>query len=653
MGDDPTDPFTRRRVPFCAASPIEYSYWFPPGGGMVPTMSVATSTTSVAAPAASVAVPATSVVVPTTAMAPPTSTPTTVGPGHTPMAPAAMEDVIKLMQQQLVLQQQQMSQMVSVLNGISARLPPSISAPNIPGWPPSGIAAPAATFTNPPPGFGTTTIVAPSIPTAIPTPLPAAGSLPSPAVSTTPPPAHLPTASAALPLGTVAGIFPLHAASGTGPSPPPAVAGPSGSSAPHLTRAFGSPQPTPSRQGTPSRSQGRGRSVGLTRDIRDRRSRTPSTEAEDDDDGYAVNRERRETACKSIPLKSFSLSNKDQEFPIWIEQFEDAVNRGHNPHSLRRHHNYCLQWLPGSLETDAYAIWKECQHARTNWLELKKELEDKFEDPAVRKEWRSNPKALMWDEYGETLQSFLAKVKRKVNTYDSDIATTDEARAANYNTRFVNGMPEDYINHLNLNMPTKKQKVEKALEICVRFQAFKKSKNQGKAEVGASVAFQDPTMPSRVTKTEMDIIRLGNRLKAVEGDRSNSKPPQDPEQARTYMAGRSPGRPFRSNWQGGRQHTSRSNDRQARFEARKRGGFMRRNPNRSHDRREGNPRTPPHNQPNQQTEREEGLALMSEPESDGEGLDDTVADFMRMEQMDQAERLEYFGALRDQAKAGN
>ena len=44
---------------------------------------------------------------------------------------------------------------------------------------------------------------------------------------------------------------------------------------------------------------------------------------------------------------------------------------------------------------------------------------------------------------------------------------------------------------------------------------------------------------------------------------------------------------------------------------------------------------------------------MSEPDSDMDDLDDTVSEFMRVEQMDQAERLEYFGALRDKANTGN
>ena len=373
-----------------------------------------------------------------------------------------------------------------------------------------------------------------------------------------------------------------------------------------------------------------------------------------------MNRERNETTCKSIPLKSFSISNKDQDFPIWIQQFEEAVNRGHNPHSQRRHYNYCLQWLPGSLETDAYAIWGECTHAKSNWTELKRELEEKFEDPAIRKEWRTNPKALMWDEGKESLQSFAAKVRRKVNTYDAELAVTDTAKAINYCTRFMNGMPEDYIQHLNLNMPTKNQRIEKALEVCVRFQAYKRTaastaastKAPAKTEVGASVAFQDPTMPSRVTKAETDIIRLSNRLSAVEENHPNSKPPQESSVPRTQFAGRSPRRPFSRNFDSTRsQSPGRDSDRWSRLTSRKQTGFNRRNPNHSGDRRRDNRRDDHKSTITQQASLEEGLALLSEAESGPEDLDDTVADFMRMEQMGEREKLAYFGALRD--RAGN
>ena len=259
----------------------------------------------------------------------------------------------------------------------------------------------------------------------------------------------------------------------------------------------------------------------------------------DSNDGYAANREHPQTVCKSIMLEPFSMTNEDQEFPIWIQQFEDAVDRGHNPHSQQRHFNFCLQWLPGSLETDAYAIWRGCRHKKTNWTQLKKELEDKFEDPAIRKEWRTNPRALLWDENKMSLQSYCAKVRRYVDAYDEELADYPAAREVQYYSRFVNGLPEDYMLNVTLNMPSKCQKLEKALEICSRFQIYKKSITQSHPEVGASTTFQDQTTQSRIIKNEADIIWLSNRLHSLES-RSSSSTIQDPAKSQPCYSGHLP-----------------------------------------------------------------------------------------------------------------
>ena len=192
-------------------------------------------------------------------------------------------------------------------------------------------------------------------------------------------------------------------------------------------------------------------------------------------DGYSYNCLRPETICDDVFITPYSMANKDQEFPLWINQFEEAVNLSFNPHSQLRHFAYCLQWLPGSLEADAYSIWKECQYARSDWVKLKEELKGKFEDPAERKDWFSNPHALKWDEENESLHIFASKVRRKVNTFDSQYADSEAARAPLYFTRFMNGMPKDYFRYLTLRLPSRCQSLEKALEISVQFQAYKRN----------------------------------------------------------------------------------------------------------------------------------------------------------------------------------
>ena len=196
-------------------------------------------------------------------------------------------------------------------------------------------------------------------------------------------------------------------------------------------------------------------------------------------DGYENNRTRKETHCKSLPIKDFSANNNRQDFDLWISQFEEVVNRAMNPHSRKRHHMFCLQWLSGSLETDAFAIWKGAvnNHDGADWVELKKELILAFEDPAIRANWKMDMKAYEWDEANVSLQAYCAQVQRNVDTFDRDIAETPAARAAQYYIRFLNGLPDDYVERVRMS---RKTTIEKALEICICFQSVKESRTQNR-----------------------------------------------------------------------------------------------------------------------------------------------------------------------------
>ena len=199
-------------------------------------------------------------------------------------------------------------------------------------------------------------------------------------------------------------------------------------------------------------------------------------------DGYEGNRERKETFCKSLPIKDFSPSNKEQDFALWILQYENAVNRSTNPHSKRRHHKYCMQYLPNTLETDAFAIWQRAENATTNWEALKAELITAFEDPTIRAEWKTNMKAFMWDEDNMSLQAYSACVKRYVDTFDNEFATTPAAKKAQYYIRFVNGLPDDYIEQTK--MVIRSNNMDKAMDICICFQSIKKARAKAAAKKG-------------------------------------------------------------------------------------------------------------------------------------------------------------------------
>ena len=192
-----------------------------------------------------------------------------------------------------------------------------------------------------------------------------------------------------------------------------------------------------------------------------------------EDDDYALNREYPETQCKSLPIEQFDPADKDQDFTIWMSQFEDAVNQGHNPHSKSKHYNHCLSWLPNYLHPDAYIVMKRHKHC-VGWEELKKKLLSEFEDPTIRMEWRSNLDAYMWDEHKESLTSYCSRVKKFVDTFDADIASIPQARSNRYYIRFLSGLPDDYQRQVKLKTSSKKLNVDRALDVCLRYQSVKK-----------------------------------------------------------------------------------------------------------------------------------------------------------------------------------
>ena len=397
----------------------------------------------------------------------------------------------------------------------------------------------------------------------------------------------------------------------------------------------------------PRRSRGRGPAR-----LPPRQSRHDGSEEEDDpNDDYAVNRESLETQCKSLPIKLFNPEDKTQDFDIWVSQFEDAVNRGHNPHSKRRHHNYCLRWLPSYLNPDAYVVMRRCKN-RNNWEDLKRELQAEYEDPTIRVEWRSNLRAYVWDESKESLTTYCSKVKRYVDTFETDIADVPQAKSNQYYIRFFSGLPTDYQKQIKMGTSSKKQNVDRALDVCLRYQSVKKEGNDKKLDVGAAVTFQDATVPSRVTQCETDIIRLKNRLGKYEqnqgnlssgsGQYSNYRSPhrrsdysRDSSMSSDSSQSRQYDRMNRFNaWKRGNQQRSsfRGRSPQSRFRSfRNQQQFSQQNQRAQSGQSSGPSSAQDSGDARQQVSSaaslEEGYALQSELDSEAEIMDDTICQF--------------------------
>ena len=389
----------------------------------------------------------------------------------------------------------------------------------------------------------------------------------------------------------------------------------------------------------------------------------------DPNDGYALNREREETkSCKSLHIKNFSSTNKEQDFSIWVKQFQEAVNKALNPHTKRKHDTLCLQWISNSLESDAFAIYNRSEHQMSDWTKLKKELEQAFEDPAIRADWKTNLRAYTWDEK-IPLQAYAAKVKHYVDIFETEMAECPAAIKSQYYLRFVNGLPEDYFDQVRLNIPTNSTSIDKALDICIRWQGSKRSKSKPQTEEAAAVTFEDQTVPARMTKMEADMKKLMNKLDNKDSDSSTTQ-----DFSRVHLAGRSPHPQAKNNYQPYNksgysphrssnngyssnqdkyQHQSRTADRLKRLSDR------RNNRQRSfsgHKQQNNSSHGQHYNQKNRpKQDDEEGLACEVEADEDkGQpGMNDTIYRYEQFKEEEDNQKFLKFCAAEEQLKAGN
>ena len=413
------------------------------------------------------------------------------------------------------------------------------------------------------------------------------------------------------------------------------------------------------------------------------RSRRAKPLYEDEPPIYAINRETPEITLKNLTIKAYSMTNKTQEWSIWVKQFEKAIMRGKNPHSSGNHEHYCLQWLPSSLETNAYTIWERCIHRESDWTKLKSELDDAFEDPQEKATWKTNLQAYQWKEGTESLQTYCTNVKQKVDKHEPELAGHTTALRSQYFLRFVSGLPEDYKDQVQLAVSAKRADVEKAMDICTRFKSVKDKGN--KTETVAAVTFNDGSnaLGDRIRKNEVDIARISTKMKQI--DTRDSTPPQD--DAQIGPPGRSPYYPSnrysrpRPNFN--QDHQSRQAERLNRFRGNRPGDFRRRSGSgnrgqdqprqalpadgrstetrpaysKPYDNRPGSgsvqgqqsgPNTHSHSrrQESQSQGRNEGLALETEVESAAE-LDDTMAQYAAFQEAAEEEQFLQFCNKKD------
>ena len=231
-----------------------------------------------------------------------------------------------------------------------------------------------------------------------------------------------------------------------------------------------------------------------------------------DDDGTQrhPNYKREPT---SLNIKEFNFGESSADWTSWIKKFQGTVRGACNPRDEAEHHKLNLRWLPSYLNTAAHDIFLNCRHRRKpkDWRKLVEELEEAFDDPAIRQRWATDLKAYTWDQK-TPLHVYKSNVVHFVNKFESGLRNAPVARKRAYFTRFVGGLPDDYINFIEQQLYGSKQTIEHALQVSQQFKIIKDRTTETKKEVAGAMAPQGNSMNKRIHALEQQMAWLDKEL---------------------------------------------------------------------------------------------------------------------------------------------
>ena len=108
-----------------------------------------------------------------------------------------------------------------------------------------------------------------------------------------------------------------------------------------------------------------------------------------------------------------------------------------------------------------------------------------------------------------------------VNKFETEICRIPEARKKAYFTRFVSGLPDDYIDFIEQKLYGNKRTVEHALKVSQQFKTIKDRNAGTSGEVAGAAYFHGNYGNERIVALEQEIARLKTRYGSPEESNNN------------------------------------------------------------------------------------------------------------------------------------
>ena len=219
----------------------------------------------------------------------------------------------------------------------------------------------------------------------------------------------------------------------------------------------------------------------------------------DDDDALGASARRPslhyEKVPTDIPIQKFPYGKPGADLREYATRFRRAVKTVTNAATEERTDELCLNWFPLKLPDEAQSIYQGCQHKDSDWKLLIEELEEKMEDPVIRRNWVRDLGAYKRPA-GMTLQVYKANVLGYVHKYSPTVVNDPRSYEMECYNRFVHGLEFDWREAIDAGIPFGKETIERAYNQAIKYELRRKESKQ--------VAFTGAAMTDRGrSKNEM------------------------------------------------------------------------------------------------------------------------------------------------------
>ena len=181
------------------------------------------------------------------------------------------------------------------------------------------------------------------------------------------------------------------------------------------------------------------------------------------------NRTSFEKVTHDIPIEKFPFGVPGADWTEWSMRFELAVQAATNAQGRDRLEALCLLWISLKLNDEAMPLYNQCPSKKTEWVSLKAELEEAFEDTHVKRLWVRSLEAFKKPE-DMSLQVYKAKVMGMVSKYSPATLNDAEAHEAELYSRFVGGLGKKLREYIEESVSFGEETLDEAFHLALKYE---------------------------------------------------------------------------------------------------------------------------------------------------------------------------------------